>query len=98
VVNTGRAAAVAPGADLHRLAGKAASENWPAARCIALWRDSETFAASCRPAIDAVAEDLVKRRALGNTEVSEIATTAMLDHPAPALPRWAIDPNAWGFI
>lgn len=98
VVSTGRASAVAPGADLYRLASKAASEHWAAARCIALWRGSEAFAASCRPAIDAVAAALLERGELNYAEVNEIATTAMADHPAPEVPEWAIDVRAWGQI
>lgn len=98
VVSTARGPAVAPGADLYRLAGKATSERWPAGRCIRLWRGSETFAASCRPAIDAVAAALLKRGELSYAEVSKIATAAMADNPAPIIPEWAIDNRAWGYI
>ena len=97
-----RTPAVADGGDLRWLANAAAAQQWPAARCLALWRDSERFAASCRPAIDAVAVAVLKRDELSYAEVSEIATTAMAGQPAPLASgiqrEWRIRPRpmaAW---
>lgn len=98
VLRPRRTAAVAPDADLHRLARKAVAEHWPTTRCIALWRDSERFAASCGPAIDAVAATVLEHGELSYAEVSKVASAAMANNPAPIIPEWAIDDRAWGYI
>ena len=87
-VRPSRAPAVAPGGDMSDWTALIAATRPPPAECIGLWRDCEGFAAACRPAIDAVAAELLARTELGYADASEIAA-AMAGKPPPTIPKWA---------
>ena len=65
---------------------------WPNAKaeCIRVWRDSERFAAECRPAIDALAAALLASVELRYDKAAEIAIAAMKGNPQPVIPEWAL--------
>jgi len=97
-VRPSRAPALAPGGDMSDWTALIAATRPPPAECIGLWRDCEGFAAACRPAIDAVAAELLVLTELGYADASEIAAAAMAGMPPPAIPEWARpDPaaNRW---
>ena len=88
-VRPSRALALAPGGDMSDWTALIAATRPPPAECIGLWRDCEGFAAACRPAIDAVATELLAVPELGYADASEIAAAAMAGKPPPTIPEWA---------
>ena len=81
---------VSPGGDLHHMATSLPRDfPDPAREAIRIWRDSEEFAAECRPAIDALAAALLARGELSYAEAAEIAAAGMSGKPAPVIPEWA---------
>lgn len=89
-VRPSRVPAVSPGGDLHNMA--VTLPTWPNAKaeCIRVWRDSERFAAECRPAIDALAAALLASVELRYDKAAEIAIAAMKGNPQPVIPEWAL--------
>jgi hypothetical protein len=88
-VRPSRTPAVAPGGDLHRIATTLPRYPNATFEAIRIWRDSEKFAAECRPAIDALAAALLTQEQLAYSEAVEIAESAMKEHPRPVTPDWA---------
>ena len=85
-----RIPAVSRGGDLHDMATSLPRDfPDPTSESIRIWRDSERFAAECRPAIDALAAALLARGELNYDEAAEIAVKAMVGKPAPVIPEWA---------
>ncbi|HEY2552434.1 MAG TPA: hypothetical protein VGI64_17845 [Streptosporangiaceae bacterium] len=84
-----RLPAVAPGADLERITALMDAQRWPPALRIQRWRDSERFAASARPAIDALAAELLACGQITGDEAHRICAAAMPGKPAPDVPGWA---------
>jgi hypothetical protein len=81
---------VNPGGDLHDMAVSLPRDfPDPKREAIRVWRDSEKFAAECRPAIDELAAALLARGELGYVEAAQISGTAMRGKPAPRPPEWA---------
>src|SRR5580658_4700861 len=87
-VRPSRVPAVSPRGDLHDMAVTLPA--WPnaEAECIRVWRGSESFAAECRPAIDALAAALLASAEL-HYDKAEIAAAAMRGRPGPGIPGWA---------
>jgi hypothetical protein len=82
--------AVNPRGDLYHMATTLPhSFPDPKRECIRIWRDSEGFAAECRPAIDALADALLAYTELNYDEAAQIAAMAMTGKPAPVIPEWA---------
>lgn len=88
---------VAAGHDLELIAEQAAAmaggilaafggDREPAAVIIGMWRQAEQFVAECRPAIDALAAQLLERGSLTYLEACSIADAAMAGLPKPAVP------------
>jgi hypothetical protein len=88
-IRPSRVPAVSPGGDLHRIAVTLPRYPNAASEAIRIWRDSERFAADCRPAVDALAAALLDRGQLAYGEAVEIAESAMKDHPRLVVPEWA---------
>jgi len=81
---------VQPGGDLHSLARYFGSQPGSQAglEVIRLWRDCEQLTAALRPAIDALAENVLERGELRYPEASETAAEAMAGLAMPTLPHW----------
>jgi hypothetical protein len=88
-VRPSRLPPVSPGGDLHSIAVTLPEYPNSVGECIRIWRDSEKFAAECRPAIDALAAALLARAELTYDEAAEIAASAMTGRPATVIPEWA---------
>lgn len=88
-VRPSRAPAVAPGGDLATWPAFIAASHMPTRECIEMWRGCETFTAVCRPAIDAVAAELLAREGIDYAAAAPIAEAAMAGRPAPLIPEWA---------
>jgi hypothetical protein len=89
VTRISRTPAIGPGCDLEQMATTFAAQGAPPAYCIAQWRDWERFAESCRPAIDALAKELLARGELPYDEACQIAAAAMEGKPPPVIPAQA---------
>jgi hypothetical protein len=66
-----------------------ATTRTPPAECIAMWRECERFTEACRPAIDAMAAELLRRGELEGTVGAGIAVAAMAGAGVPEAPVWA---------
>ena len=88
-VRPSRVSAVSPGGDLHRIMVTLPRYPNAAFEAIRIWRDSERFAAECRPAIDALAAALLAQGQLTYDEAVMIAELAVKDDPRPVIPEWA---------
>ena len=69
-VRPSRAPALAPGGDMADWVTLVRQTRPSAAECISMWRDCERFMSECRPAIDAVAAELLVRGCLLYTSPS----------------------------
>jgi hypothetical protein len=88
-VRPSRAFSVAPGADLHEWAALVAREHHPPALIVSMWRECEAYTAACRPAIDALAAQLLGGSDIDGADASRIAAAAMAGKPVQEAPDWA---------
>jgi hypothetical protein len=89
-----RLPAIGERGDLREMTARMAAEGWPVPELVRIWRDCELVAASCRPAIDGLAAELVGRRQIPGDQALRICGAAMAGKRAPEIPAWARDPAA----